>query len=132
MLLECRSVYSLASCYLFFFCCMVSWMTIRFQVEQSVKIVYTSTLVSLLCSIIIAVATVLYRLFKGSHHHKNVKYTPLPPNLEMGGSGTVSSKPASLDILPLLFAVSKLGLIMFFFYVCDRYHILLLTAFPSS
>lgn len=67
--------------------------------------------------IIIAVTLMLYRLYNKQSH---VKYTPLP-NFELGGNESVTSKPAaSLDILPLLFALSKLGIIMTFFYVCDR------------
>ncbi|XP_034250160.1 N-acetylneuraminate 9-O-acetyltransferase isoform X2 [Thrips palmi] len=80
-----------------------------------------ATYASFAVCIVIAFTMVLYRISKGSYHQTHVKYTPLPKSFEMGGNETVECKPdASLDILPLLFALSKLGLIMIFFYVCDR------------
>lgn len=100
----------LACCHIFYYAAGSNW-------AQAI-----TALFSLSRSISIAVAMVLYRFFIGFYKHTNVNYSPLPTNLEMSGGGTpLCNTSNSLDMLPLLFALSKFGLIMVFFYLCDRY-----------
>lgn len=86
---------------------------------------YTSlqvvTYASLFVCMSIAIAMVLYRSYKGVYCKSNIKYAPLSTNLDLPGSGNpILNSNSGLDLLPMFFALSKLLLIMVFFYLCDR------------
>ncbi|KAJ1529582.1 hypothetical protein ONE63_006352 [Megalurothrips usitatus] len=70
----------------------------------------------------IAVAMFLYRLCNSTYCKSNVKYTRIPTSAveNLGGGSPISNSNAAQDFSALFFALSKLGLIMGFFYLCDR------------
>lgn len=116
MLLECRALYLITSSHLCLLCCLVSMHNISAIFDITLSVLIYSNLILNLDSITIASAMVVYRLYKVGNPKYSVAYSPLPTSVEIPGS--VNS---SFEFLVLFSALSKLGLIMVFFYLCDRY-----------